>query len=325
MTDPMPVSCCTSRAQEKVPTIFQEEWWLDAASGGRWERVDVGVGSGARAWLPFTRERIHGAVQLAMPPYTRTLGPSFSMPPSKPVTRIDSMRSLVGEMIRRLPRHDLFRQVLPPGAHEEALAFALNGWTVGTEYTFCIGAATSPHEPWGAMSQKTRNLVRTAGRYYEVEWHREIGRLVALSRSQLEAKRATNHHRYAAMSRAFEAARARGCAAVASALDDRRREAAAVALVWDANAVYLWNTARNPAESGSGALSLLVWEACKMAHARGLTMDLDGFASPAAGRFVASFGGTPTPRPVVTRKGVRSSVISLVGDLRRLARRWMPP
>ena len=62
-----------------------------------------------------------------------------------------------------------------------------------------------------------------------------------------------------------------------------------------------------------------------MAHARGLTMDLDGFASPAVGRFVASFGGTPVPRPVVIQKGVRSSAISLVGDLRQLVRRWMSP
>src|SRR3569832_1724176 len=87
--------------------VFSEEWWLEAASGGAWEQVEVGDRCGAHAILPFMRERRYGAVRLSMPPYTRTLGPIFSLPPCKPVTRLDSMRSLAADLLDRLPRFDL--------------------------------------------------------------------------------------------------------------------------------------------------------------------------------------------------------------------------
>jgi hypothetical protein len=295
--------------------IFSEEWWLDAASDGRWEQVEAGDRCGPHAVLPFVRERRFGATRLVMPLYTRTLGPIFSLPPSKPVTRLDNMRALAGDLIGRLPRFNLFLQTLSPEAEDTALAFALNGWRTETEYSFRIPATVPGEDAWAAMSQKTRNLIRTSERRFAVEWHGDVGRLVALSRRRFAAERTTDLHRYSIMTRTFEAALVRGCAAVASALNDRRQEVAAVAVVWDAGTLYFWNTARDVEASGSGALSLLVWEVCKAARARGLAMDFDGFASPAAGRFIAAFGGIPVPRPVVVEKGIWSSTISLVGSL----------
>jgi hypothetical protein len=299
--------------------LFQEEWWLEAASGGAWERVEAGHASGAHAVLPFVRERVHGVLRIGMPPYTRTLGPVFTLPPSKPVTRAENMRALVGELAGRLPRHDLFEQMLAPGAEHAALAFVLNGFAARTQYTFRIAPDVPPERSWDALCQKTRNLVRTASRRFRVDRHAEIGRFVALSRAQIAAGGKADRHRYAAMARAFDAAQARGQAAVLSAMEDDR-QAASVALVWDGEAAYLWNTARDPGLAGSGALSLLVWEACRLAAARGLAMDMDAFGTPAAGRFVAAFGGEPVPRPVIVRRGILSSAVTFAGDLLRCGR-----
>ena len=287
---------------------------------GRGRGVRHGHGSGAHAVLPFMRERKQGVLRIGMPPYTRTLGPVFTLPPSKPVTSAENMRALVGELSGRLPRHDLFEQMLAPGAERAALAFVLNGFDVRTQYTFRIAPDVPPEQSWQGLCQKTRNLVRAAGRRFRVDRHAEIGRFVALSRAQIAAGGTADRHRYDAMAHAFDAAQARGQAAVLSAMEGDR-QAASVALVWDAEAVYLWNTARDPRLAGSGALSLLVWEACRLAAARGLAMDLDAFGTPAAGRFVASFGGEPMPRPVVVRRGIFSSAVTFAGDVLRWGHR----
>jgi hypothetical protein len=309
-----------TRSDPSAHTIFHEDWWLEAASNGAWDRVEIGEGSSVRAVLPFLRERYYGAVRLTMPPYTRTLGPSFSLPDSKSVTRIDAMRSLTKQLIEHLPRFHLFRQILPPEAQDKAFAFTLNGWHSNLEYTFRITNTTSPDDIWKGMSQKTRNLVRTSRKRFEVKQHGGIGNLVALSRAQFAAKRVRNTHRYSDMTRIFEAALVRDQAVILSAFNDKRQEVAAVALVWDQDVLYLWNTARDPTISGSGALSLLIWETYKLAQARGLVMDFDGFATPATGRFLASFGATPIIRPIITYENIWSSTFSLLKYLRNRSR-----
>ena len=62
---------------------------------------------------------------------------------------------------------------------------------------------------------------------------------------------------------------------------------------------YILSTRR--ADSGNGAVPLLIWEAVRQAAADGLTFDFAGLASAGAIRFFAGFGGTVSPRYTAAR------------------------
>src|SRR5262245_23778844 len=126
-----PVSSRPSPAQARLlsgwseRSLFQEEWWLEAAAGERLETVEVRQG-GFAAKLHFVRRKVFGFRQLGMPPLTRTLGPTFRLPAAKRVTRAAHMRRLVGQLLQQLPPHDRFVHVLSPDC-ETSLAFRMAG------------------------------------------------------------------------------------------------------------------------------------------------------------------------------------------------------
>jgi len=71
-------------------------------------------------------------------------------------------------------------------------------------------------------------------------------------------------------------------------------------VIWDSASLYFWLSARNPAGSSNGTLSLLIARAAALAHERGLVFDTDGFGSHRSGAFLAKFGFAPVVRPYVS-------------------------
>ena len=56
-------------------TLFHEDWWLNAATGRRWDIVTVERDGVVVASMPFVLRNRFALRFLTMPPYTRTLGP----------------------------------------------------------------------------------------------------------------------------------------------------------------------------------------------------------------------------------------------------------
>ena len=299
-------------------TIFHEPWWLDAATAD-WQQVEVAWDGTVVGWLPFAVTRRYGSAKIGMPPYARVLGPVLNLPPSKPVTRFANVRSVVAALIAKLPRHDTFNQVLPPGS-EQGVAFALSGWTVNETYTFRVAPSVSLDAAWDAMSQKTRNVLRTAQSHMVAEQHGDLDRYFALSRMQFQQQGRADRHRYDVLSRVFAACAGRGRSTILTARDERGRDAASATLLWDDEALYFWTAARDLTTAGNGAYSFLVWEALRLALERDLTFDFDGFSSPASGLFLASFGAAPVVRPQVIHKTFLPRLYALA----REASSWAP-
>src|ERR1700674_2575471 len=60
-----------------APTIFHEDWWLDAATGGNFEVVEVTVGGRTVGRLPFNTTNRFGLKMIRMPALTYFLGPAI--------------------------------------------------------------------------------------------------------------------------------------------------------------------------------------------------------------------------------------------------------
>lgn len=113
-------------------SIFQQPWWLDAATDGDWSMVESAPRSGLRASLPIYVERHRfGLQKICMPPLTRTLGPIFTEVPGAPrasaTTRMRARLQIMEDLIACLPRHVIFQQFFGPDA-SELLAFLLKGY-----------------------------------------------------------------------------------------------------------------------------------------------------------------------------------------------------
>ena len=305
-------SAMASQAGSESPnSIFQETWWVEAAAGAALERVEVQWGGRVVASLPFIRQRRMGFTLLEMPPYTRTLGPILTLPESKPARRLRNMHDAMRELIQALPKHDRYQAMLGP---EDAAAFslALAGCSLGQNFTFRMPNAWDVDRHWSEMDQKTRNLIRTAGKEMTVRRDAEFEAVVELSERERGPKDRSD---FSTLRRLAETTARRGQMATLTAEGQGGKVMAAAALIWDKRVMYFWQSIRDSHGSGSGANSLLVWEAMQMARERGLIFDIDGYHSLPAARFVSRFGMAPKVRTSVVHMSKRGRMVQAMGRL----------
>ncbi len=292
-------------------SIFQEAWWIEAAAGAALERAEVRWGGQVVASLPFIRERRFGFVLLEMPPYTRTLGPILQLPASKPARRLRNMHDAIRDLIAALPKHDRYQAMLGPD-NEAAFSLALAGCSLGQNFTFRMPARWDVDRHWTEMDQKTRNLIRTAGKELEIRRDRGFEEVLELSERERGPKDRSD---FSTLRRLAEAASVRGQIATLTAHGKGGGAAAAAAVIWDEQVMYFWQSIRDSSVPRSGANSLLVWEAMQMAREKGLIFDIDGYHSLPAARFVSRFGMQPKVRTSVMHLSRRGRMVQAMGRL----------
>ena len=296
---------------ESQRSIFQESWWVEAAAGAALERAEVRWGGQVVASLPFIRGRSMGFTLLEMPPYTRTLGPMLYLPESKPARRLRNMHDAIRDLIAALPKHDRYQAMLGPD-DPAAFSLAMAGCSLGQNFTFRMPAVWDVERHWSEMDQKTRNLIRTAGK--ELTVRRDAGFETVLELSERE-RGPKDRSDFSTLRRLAETADQHGRIATLAAAGASGRVIAAAALIWDERVMYFWQSIRDSSVPRSGANSLLVWEAMQMARERGLIFDIDGYHSLSAARFVSRFGMEPKVRTSVLHMSKRGRMVQAAGRL----------
>jgi hypothetical protein len=291
-----------------VSTIFEQDWWLDAAAPGAWQKVEVHWDKVLVGRLSFVIRKRLGLRYVTQPLLTRTLSPHLRPPASSATQLLMNRVKILEALLQKLPAHERFEFALKTGC-EAALPFVMLNYPVAHTYTFL---ATRPGAHGGQMHQKTRNVVTKADREFEVVVSKDIGRFLRLLHAQhaheLRADIGT-------VRRLYMAAHAREQAAMLCAVGQDNVDVASAVLVWDSRCLYFWLSARDPARSSNAAVSLLIMRAIEMAEGLGLTFDADGFGSKESGIFLAKFGLAPAVRPYVSHGGS-------VWKLLRLAASW---
>jgi hypothetical protein len=288
-------------------TIFQEDWWLQAASGGAVETITVNWGGSDVASLNFMRkDRPFGIRSLVMPPYTRTLGPVLNLPSSAATKRCANLRRVAREIMLSLPRHDHLSFRLDC-EDETAFAFALTGCSIGQQFTFRVAANASPAKLMEQVDRSTARLIRAAGRRLMLHEHADFDRFVDVAYRHHPAER--NSHDFQALKRLFLACTERQQAIILGLTDPQGHDVASVLLVWGFGTLYYLVPHRDRERSGGDANALLLWRAMEFALDRGLTFDVDGYHSVGTASFLSSFGFSRHTRHVVTHCSLRGLVL----------------
>ena len=270
--------------------------------------------SGVTGRLPIHIRRYLGQPIICMPPWTRTLGPIVSEPPGKHTTLLRARCCVMDDLVRRLPPHRAFKQTFDP-CISDLLAFQLAGFDIGVNYTFRLHDCTNRDAIWHGMRDKTRNVIRRAGERFTIGMDMPASEFAAFYFANCGT---CPRHSRGRLEPLITAAAQRSVGTVLYCADGDG-PAAAVFVVWDDECAYFLVSVRNKRRAGNGAISLLLWEAIKLAGRKGLAFDFDAFANYGGAMFVSQFGGQLVPRWTVS---ALPSLVRLVYAPRSTIARW---
>ncbi|WP_092005890.1 GNAT family N-acetyltransferase [Paraburkholderia lycopersici] len=299
-----------------APSIFHERWWLDIATQGDWKLAVVNQNDEVIGEMPYAMQRTRLWRVSHLPPLTRTLGPAIKSVTGSEAHQLHHELDVTGKLIDQLPDCDSFFQVLDPRI-DDALAFALHGFTVTARYTFRIDRNTTANEARKRLNSKTRNVIRSASRELTVVPDITPAEFIAFYEANLAARARTNAYGDSIMRDLVNAFVERKAGMLLGAYGPGRKLVAAVGIVWDHQAMYYLLSSRAQ-DAHSGSISLLLWSAIGRALDRKLTFDFDGFSSPSTFSFLQGFGATLTQRLGVERHGTAYLLT------RTLKRKWAP-
>lgn len=291
-------------------SIFHEPWWLDIATGGNWSVAQVRRGKEVVGELPYYSTRM-GMWRIShLPPLTRTLGAVIKPAGLDALHEQHHRLNVTSELIEQLPHFDSFFQLFDPRI-EDALAFALHGFTVSARYTFQIAPDCTAAEAWARLHGKTRNVIRSADRQLTAAPIATPSEFLQFYEANLLERSRTNAYGTAVMRQLVNAFVARKAGHLLGAYGPDGRLVAAIGLVWDRHAMYYLLSSRALGAHG-GSISLLIWLGIQHALERKLTFDFDGFSSPSTYNFLDGFGGALKQRLGVERLGTLYSVARIL-------------
>jgi lipid II:glycine glycyltransferase (peptidoglycan interpeptide bridge formation enzyme) len=279
--------------------VFQQQWWLDAVTGGQFGEVTVKADNTVVGWLPYFARRRWGFDVSPMPFLTHTLGPVITPGTGNAVNEFLRYNSITRQLLEKLPKLDHFRQVLPPG-DSSALGFIEYGCHVRVQFTF-IADCSDLDGAWTSMRDKTRNLIRRAEEQNPVDAAGDLDEFLRFYADNCRTRGKVNHYDDPRTRIALSQAQARDqCRIYLYRNRATRAVDAGIVVVWDSRYMYFLLSARR-ADAHSGAVSLLLWHAMREAQSRGIAMDFDGVISTGTYRFLSGFGGRLAHRHVAEK------------------------
>jgi hypothetical protein len=302
-----------------APTIFHQDWWLDAVTDGGWAKVEVETGGTIVGRLPFQLGRRFGQTTIDMPMLTHFLGPAVDDGAGSEQTRQLKRITVTRALIEQLPKAGFVWLKFHRGV-TDSLAFQYAGFLNEVQFTTEIAPAPEP-ELWAGLRDTTRRVVRRAADQHALIELQDAQRFMAFYADNLARRGMRNTYDIRRSCTAIDACLARGAGRIAVALEANGEMAAGLFTIWDDTAQYYLLTTRRP-DSDNGAMSLLIWAGICHANRHGLVFDLDGVGYGGDLQFLTRFGGVIRPRYFVNRQTPAFKAMTLAhARVQRLLRR----
>jgi hypothetical protein len=296
-------------ADSLSPTIFHEDWWLNAATDGEFDVCEVKTGGRTLGRLPFHLTQRWGIKLLRMPFLTYFLGPAIAEIAGTANNRFLKRLEITRELLRKLPPAS-WEYVKCHADVPDMIAFQECGFRTYVQFTHEI-KPQSADLLWKNMRDKTRNVVRRAEETFSVdEWNDAEG-FIQLYGHNLNSKGIANAIDARVSVNIIAAALERKRGRILAARDARNQVIAANFCAWDRNACFYLLSSRSN-DSGNGAISLLLWEAIKESTRRGLAFDFAGLGGRGSILLYSGFGASVCPRFVGVRAGTFARMLNEV-------------
>ncbi len=280
------------------PTVFHQDWWLDATTNQDWQKVEFESGGKVVGRLPFVLRRRLGRATIDLPMLTHFLGPAIDDGDGTETTRQLKRISVTRALIAQLPAASSIWMKFHRGV-TDTLAFQYAGFRNEVQFTCEIAPATDA-ALWSGLRDTTRRVVRRAVDRLAVAEVTDAAVFLAFYRDNLARRGLQNSYCEPTARRVIAECLGRGAGRILAAMDQQGAISAAMFTIWDDVAEYYLLTTRRP-EADNGAVSLLIWTAMLHASRHGLIFDLDGVGYGGDLQFLTRFGGLIRPRYFVGR------------------------
>jgi hypothetical protein len=294
-------------------SIFQQPWWLEAVAPGQWDAVVVQQGDEVVARMPYVLKKKHGLTVVTMPKLTQTLGPWISASDAKYTNQLSRQKELMGELIEKLPKYDLFSQNFSPEV-TNWLPFYWAGFSASLNYTYRIEDLTNLDAVWSDFRENIRREIRKSQKVVAVRDDLGIEKFLQMARFTFQRQNKSLPYSEALVHRLDEECGKRNARRILFAVDAEERVHAAVFLVWDEKAAYYLMSGGDPQLRSSGATSLLIWETIKFAASVSKTFDFEGSMIEPIERYFRAFGARQVPYLSVSRMGKRMRMLAAGND-----------
>ncbi len=289
--------------------IFSEEWWLDAVTLGRIERVDVAWDSvpvGTLYYHVVTSGFLRKAV---LPPYTRVMTPYLVPPGERPWTKAANAVNILRDLYAKMPEMDTYHTVV---RSDPDLIFGLqmNGFTLGYKVTFLSDASVDMDTVFLGMDQKYRNVIRQGNARFALERHADLDRFRRIRAGSRQA----DYNDYRALGSLLSALVSRGAGTFLTAVSDAGEDQATALVVWDRERLYYLAAARYDGTTASKAATWLFYEAIAFAKRLGLAFDADGYATVASAQSLQRWGLPVSLNANVSRSKLAYQLVKPIKD-----------
>ncbi|HEX4505420.1 MAG TPA: GNAT family N-acetyltransferase [Alphaproteobacteria bacterium] len=296
-----------------IPTIFHEPWWLEKATDGQCQQVEVELGGVPVGRMPYIKFRENGLTSIGMPTLTHFLGPAIDHGPGNSTTRQLRGLSIVGDLLAALPKVSGGVWIKLHAGITDTIAFQEAGFRTDVQFTTEI-APDAEDVLWSRMRDKTRNVIRRAQERFTIAEESDPDRFLAFYLDNLRQRGLKNTYHMPSVKAVLTECIRRGRGKIRVALDESGSYNSAIFTVSDRRAQYYLMSTRSH-DAGNGATSMLLWDGIKNAAENNLVFDFDGARHGADAKFFAGFGGTFRPRYWVWKSSLACRALGLLSTL----------
>lgn len=293
----------------EADSIFQQPWWLEAVMPGAWGEASVRDGQRTVARLPYVVKKRYGLVLLTMPPLTATLGPWFYPSDAKYQHQLSDQKHFCQALITQLPRYDVFSQTFSPSV-KNILPFYWAGFCPSLCYTYRLDDLTDLDYVWKSLGGNVRTDIRKAEKAVRVRCEPDIERFFEVRNKTFVRQGSQDPYSQELVRRVDDACSKRGVRRMYLAEDERGRIHAGAYIVWDDKISYYLMGGGDPDLRGSGAASLLIWEAIKFSSQAARGFDFEGSMLEPIERHFRAFGARQTICLQVSRMSRRMKFLT---------------
>jgi hypothetical protein len=282
-------------------TVFEQPWWLDAASPGAWDAVVVRHGDDVVARLPYVRRRSLGITVLSQPGLTPSLGPWWRASEGKYATRLQTEKDRMTELIEGLPPHHAFRQSFAP-AVTNWLPFLWAGFESTLSYTYRLEDLSDLDAVRAGFAHAARQRLRRGARGLEVRDDLGLEALLELNRKTYARKGMAAPYEDDLVRRIDAACVQRGARTIHFAVDAQGAVRAASYVVYHRDTAFLLVTGVDTSFRDNDAHTFVLWGAIAAAAQAGAArFDFTGSVMEPVERFYRTFGARQVPYLRVSR------------------------
>jgi lipid II:glycine glycyltransferase (peptidoglycan interpeptide bridge formation enzyme) len=307
---------------EKEPTIpiFSQAWWLDATAGDDWDVVIIESSNEVIASLPFILNKGRlGFTTITQPLLTQNLGPWFKESTAKYSKQLGREKDILQELFSKLPKHDYYHQ----NWHYNItnwLPLYWKNFQQTTRYTYVINDLSNLEKVWDSFETNIRTDIKKANKKFSltVKQNTDIEDFIELNEKVFNRQNKKLPYSKELVRSIYRKSIDLNKGSFFIAYDYQDRKHAGVFIVWDKSSAYYILGGGDPELRNSGATSLCLWEAIKLASTVTKKFDFEGSMLEPVERFFRAFGAIQTPYFSITK--TNSKVLRFLQIIRSIVK-----